>query len=105
MTLAGRGAAESWDTRLDRFAACLAEQRAALEAGRVEDVREFEPGPTSEPLPVRLLPRGLELQAQAARLEQDVSQALAGVSRQLQLLATISRDADEPRARLLDHSA
>jgi hypothetical protein len=105
MSPAGHGAVESWDSRLDRFAACLAEQRAALEAGRVEEVRAFEPGPTTEPLPVRLLPRGQELQAQAARLEQDVSLALSGVARQLQLLAALGRDTDAPRARLLDHSA
>jgi hypothetical protein len=105
MSPTGHAAGESWDSRLDRFAACLAEQRAALEEGRLEQIRAFEPGPTTEPLPVHLLPRGRELQVQAARLERDVSQALAGVARQLQLLAALSRDSDEPRTRLLDHSA
>jgi hypothetical protein len=105
MSPAAHGAAESWDSRLDRFAACLAEQRAALEAGRLDDVRTFEPGLVTEPLPVRLLPQARELQAQSAQLEHDVSHAMAGVARQLQLLAALSRDSDEPRTRLLDHSA
>ena len=96
---------ESWDSRLDRFAACLAAQREALAEGRPDDIRPFSPGPTTEPFPLRLAARGQQLQSEAAALEQDVAQALSGVARQLQLLAALNRDSDEPRARLLDCSA
>ncbi len=96
---------ESWDARLDRFAACLADQRAALEDGRPEDVRPFVPGTVHEPLPVRLADRGRRLQAEAQALENDILSALDDVGRQLQLLTALNRYAEEPRVRMLDCSA
>lgn len=96
---------ESWQSRLDRFAACLAEQRTALEQGRPQDVRQFAPGPVAEPLPARLADRARRLQAEAQSVEADVRAALDGTGRQLRLLAVLTRDAGQPSAGMFDRSA
>ena len=90
-----------WAAVLDDFERATAAQRAALLAGRPEDVPAFVAPAGLGPLPQELQSRASSLLCEAIALDAEVAAALAGVQRELTLLDRM-RPAERTGASYID---
>ena len=80
-----------WHGCFDALADHLADQRAALAAGRFEDVRPFSAPLDLGPVPPALASRLTALADENAALTADLELATASCARQLQLMTVLHR--------------
>jgi hypothetical protein len=97
--------AATWTQVLDDFAARLAAQRAALNAGEIEAIVAFVPPDDTGPLPVELAERARGLLAEAADLERSLLAQRDQTGREIDLLAHVASSTAPPRPSFVDHHA
>lgn len=77
----------AWQSCLDRLAQHLHVQRAAVARGELEALQVFAPEPDLGPLPASLRERAVRLQAECSALADQLAEASARTTQQLQALA------------------
>lgn len=75
-----------WEHALNGFAARLADQRAALHAGRPDEIAPFSPPPSMGPLPAELRARAEELLQEAAEVQAHLEAAVSATGREVQVV-------------------
>lgn len=96
----------SWDAVLDDFAARLADQRAALDAGEPDRVPPFAPPVSIDPLPPALRDRAEALHRSAVELEAEMAASLSANARESQVVRrfALATAAPSPSASYIDDS-
>lgn len=93
----------AWHAALEAFAARLAQQRAALEAGGAGDVGPFAPPPGLGSCPPALRSRVAELLQEATELQAQLEMALAATGREILVVHRLMADQGRPApARYVD---
>lgn len=100
---AAASAGDAWDSVLDVFSARLSEQRAALVAGRADDVPPFAPPPGIGAVPDRLRRRAEALLQEATELQAELEAMMAATSREVQVVRrVVASAASAPPAHFVD---